>query len=108
MKKRYVHPLKQWMRLATTYEQVQLARKARTSREYLYQLGNDVREPSPEIAGRIEAAAKELRKSSKGRLPALTRADLSPVCGGCPYALKCMGAKHGKNVGTKKNPRSAR
>lgn len=88
-------PLKKWMRLATTTEQTALAKGARTSREYLYQLSNGVRQVSPEIAGRIEAAAKKLQKTSKGRLPVLTRADLSPVCGGCPYALKCKGEKHG-------------
>lgn len=88
-------PIKQWMKLATTYEQAQLAKKARTSRQVLYQLSNQVRTASPELAGRIEAAAKELRKKSKGRLPVLTRADISPVCGGCPYAQKCKGEKHG-------------
>lgn len=104
-----LRPLKNWMRFATTTEQSELAKQARTSREYLYQLGNGVRAASPEIAGRIEAAAKKLRRLSKGRLPILTRADLSPVCGGCPYAMKCTGEKkHGgkrkKNVGKKKNP----
>lgn len=89
--------LKKWMRLATAFEQSKLAKGARTSREYLYQLNNGVRTPSPEIAGRIEAAAKKLRTASKGRLPALTRADLSPVCGKCPYAIKCKqgGKGHG-------------
>lgn len=87
--------LKKWMKLATTSEQSELAKDARTSREYLYQLGNGVHTASPAIAGRIEAAAKKLRKKSKGRLPRLTRADLSPVCGECPYALKCKGVKHG-------------
>lgn len=89
-----LRPLKHWMRLATTNEQTGLAKEARTSREYLYQLGNGVREASPEIAGRIEAAAKKLRKTSKGRLPELTRADLSSVCGNCPYAQKCKGRRH--------------
>lgn len=90
--------LKKWMKLATTSEQSELARLSQTSRQYLYQLGNGVRTASPEIAGRIEAAAKKLRKDSKGRLPKLTRIDLSPVCGQCPYALKCKGAKHGKKT----------
>lgn len=88
--------LKNWMKLATTYEQTELAKGARTSREYLYQLGNGVREAGPETAGRIEAAAKKLRRASKGRLPELTRADLSSVCGQCPYAIKCKGKKHGE------------
>lgn len=96
MTKKKLSPLKKWMRLATTYEQTELAKKARTSREYLYQLSNNVREASPEIAGRIEAAAKKLRKASKGRLPELTRVDMSSVCAGCPYALKCRGIKHGR------------
>lgn len=90
-----LHPLKKWMRLATTFEQSELAKQARTSREYLYQLGNSVRTANPDLAGRIEAAAKKLRRLSKGRLPELTRADLSPVCGQCPYAIKCKGEKHG-------------
>lgn len=89
-----IRPLKAWMKLATTFEQSELAKQAGTSREYLYQLGNGVRIASPEIAGRIETAARKLRKTSKGRLPALTRANLSPVCGECPYAKKCKGVKH--------------
>lgn len=93
-----LQPLKKWMRLATTSEQSELAKAALTSRAYLYQLGNGVRTAGPEIAGRIEAAAKKLQKASKGRLPPLTRIDLSPVCGGCPYALKCKGRKHGKRT----------
>lgn len=88
--------IKQWMRLATSYEQKELAREARTSREYLYQLSNGVREASPEIAGRIEAAAEKMHRESPGRLPRLTRADLSPVCGACPYARQCKGVKHEK------------
>lgn len=106
-KGRVVGPLKKWMKLATAREQADLAKRARTSREYLYQLSNGVREASPEIAGRIETAAEKIRQKSDGRLPGITRAELSPVCGGCPYAKKCLGSGHdrkdSKTVGKKKN-----
>lgn len=91
-----LRPLKDWMKLATTMERDALIEGAHTSRDHLYHIANGVRTVSPEIAGRIEAAAKVLRKASKGRLPELTRADLSPVCGECPYAKKCKGKKNDK------------
>lgn len=85
--------LRKWMLLATKLEQEELAVRAGTSREYLYQIANGIRSASAAIAGNIEKAARELRKGSKGRLPKLTRADLSATCGACPYAVKCLGNK---------------
>lgn len=85
-----MNAMKKWMTAATADEQEALAKSAKTSREYLYQISSGHRIPEPDLAGRIEQAAKPLRKASKNRLPILTRADLSPVCHACPYAKKCL------------------
>lgn len=82
--------LRAWMGLATTAEQEMLAKAAGISREYLYQLSTSKRKASAGMAGRIETAAKDLRRKSKGRLPALTRADLAGACAACPYAKRCL------------------
>lgn len=81
--------LKEWMGLATTAEQVQLAELSFTSRSYLYSLASGLRTASAQTAGDIEKASKILRKSSKHRLPLLHRRDLCPACDTCPYANKC-------------------
>lgn len=81
--------MREWMAAATTAEQTALADAAGTSRMYLYHLSVGFRTASAELAGRIEKASKAVRKQSKGRLPVVTRTDLSPACAGCPYAAKC-------------------
>jgi hypothetical protein len=86
--------LKAWMRLATPEEQSELAKAAKTSRAYLYHLANDNarygRMASPELAGRIEAAAREINARNP-RLPRLLRTDLSAACRECEYARRCLG-----------------
>jgi len=89
--------MKEWMIAATADEQAKLAETAGTSREYLYQLANNARTASADLAGRIEDAAEELRKKSKGRLPRVTRADLCPACNSCPHARKC-GITHEEQI----------
>lgn len=90
-----MNAMKKWMLAATADEQAKLAKAAKTSRNYLYQLASNQRTASSDLAARIEIAAKPLRVSSKNRLPEITRADISPVCGACPYATKCL--KKGEN-----------
>lgn len=85
-----MNAMKKWMTAATADEQVKLAEAAHTSRAYLYQIASGRRMPTAELAGSIEAAARELRKVSKNRLPELTRADLALACESCPYAKKCL------------------
>lgn len=63
--------LSNWMRLASTAEQQALADGAGTSRRYLYQLASGHRNAKLALAEALEAAAKPLRKASKGRLPVL-------------------------------------
>lgn len=86
--------LKEWMRLATTDEQEELAFDAGTSRQQLYALSalpssSMYRRASNELAGRIEDAAKPIIKRAGGRLPSLTRGDLNYGCADCPYFKKC-------------------
>ncbi len=78
------------MKAATVAEQFALAASAGTTRAYLYQIAAGARSPGADLAGRIEEAAEALRRQSKGRLPALTRGDLSAACGACPYLAKCL------------------
>lgn len=89
--------IKQWMRLASTEEQEQLAKLAGTKRPYLYHLAGEKnkaykREPMPKLAIALEAASAVLRKQSKGRLPLIYRTDLVTACRECSFAQKCLGA----------------
>lgn len=81
-----MQPFHLWMRTATTSEQQKLAEEAGVSRGYLYQLASDVRNGSAAVAGRIAEAAERLRLRSRGRLPKITRADVSKTCAECEYA----------------------
>jgi RNase P subunit RPR2 len=85
--------IKDSMAAATTQEQKTLAEKANTSHNYLYQLASGVREVSVDLAARLEVAAAELQRVSKGRLPSLTRFDMCDECAQCPYVLKCNSVK---------------
>lgn len=86
-------PFRLWMLNATTLEQEELARKARVSRSYLYQLADGRRDALSETAGKIADAAEHIRKSSNSDLPVVTRADISTVCGQCNYARRCIGSR---------------
>lgn len=95
-----MHALKVWMRFATGAERERLAALADTKVSYLYFLSNPKaaygRTATAELAGRLAAAAEQIRQEGgdevKKRLPALLRTDLSPVCQSCEYARKCLGA----------------
>lgn len=80
---------KQWMAAATTAEQEQLAREAGTSRKYLYQLAAGARNASADMAARLEQASIGLSRTSKGRLPKLSRTNLCAACAQCPFAGGC-------------------
>lgn len=93
MTKQIVPILKTWMHLATSDEQKLLAERAGTSRTYLYHVGGGFRKASPELAAAIERETKAMHKASGGRLPIVYRTDLSPVCGSCEFAQRCLGAE---------------
>lgn len=86
--------LKAWMRIASTDEQIALAKAAGTSRGYLYHLANDTksyaREANPKLARRIEAAAETINGLNP-RLPRILRTDLNSACRECDFAEKCLG-----------------
>lgn len=87
-------PLQHWMRLATVEQQAELAARAGTSREYLYQIGSGYRDCSADLAGRIARAAQAIAESAPGNghlLPVLTRPALSKTCRDCEYARQCVG-----------------
>lgn len=87
----------EWMRAASTKEQFELAKRAKTSRQYLYVLSNDrsrnTREAQPGLAARIEKSAEALRLKNPA-LPVLLRTDLNRDCRNCEYAKACQAA-HG-------------
>ena len=95
--------LKEWMAVATANEQQTLATLARTSRAYMYTVANagstkrkasGRRIISADLAGRMARAAADLRLVNPS-LPELLRTDLSPTCGDCEYAKRCLsGADH--------------
>lgn len=81
------------MRKATTKEQTELARRAKTSRAYLYVLsgaqGRHAREPRPGLAARLERASIVMRTRNP-KLPVLTRMELNTDCRNCEYAKTCI------------------
>lgn len=88
--------LKQWMDAASGPEQEELARRAATSRQYLYRLAAPgdllyAREARPALAAAIEEATALMHRESKGRLPRVYRTDLNSACRGCAFAAKCLG-----------------
>lgn len=91
--------LKNWMATASPKEQAEMARRAKTSRAYMYAIANSGRDAtraesakrrvSPELAGRMEKASVIMRERND-KLPALLRPDLSPTCATCEYAKRCL------------------
>lgn len=85
-----------WMQKASTKEQQELARRAKTSRAYLYTLSNQnsehSREARPSLAARIERASLAMREKNP-KLPPVMRVDLNRDCNQCEYARKCLAAK---------------
>lgn len=85
--------MKLWMQAASTEQQFELAKRAQTSRMYLYHLAGGFRDASAELAQRIEKASAEMHKESRGKLPRIYRTDLNAACRGCDFALKCLGPR---------------
>lgn len=86
-------PLHEWMRQATTAQQEELARRAGTTRAYLYQLSAGQakaysREPTPAKAIAIEKAADKMAK--RYGLPRVLRTDLVAACRTCEFARHCL------------------
>lgn len=79
-----------WFQNSTVLERKTLMEKAKISPSSFYKLIKGERQPSAEVAGRLELALDEIEKGSKGRLPVVTRADLCTACANCPYAQKCL------------------
>lgn len=84
--------MKQWMQAASPQQQIELARRAGTSRQYLYHLAGGFRDASAELAARIERASLEMHRESRRKLPKVYRTDLNAACRACDYARKCLGA----------------
>lgn len=82
--------LKNWMTLATSGEQAELASLAGTSRAQLYQLTSEERTASADLASHIANASKALKKINK-KLPLLRRSELCPACAECEFAKRCGG-----------------
>jgi hypothetical protein len=85
--------IKKWMQAAKPEEQFDLARRAETTRSYLYHLAGNFRDASPDLAARLEHATAAMHKESGGRLPRLYRTDLNESCRKCEFAQKCLGSK---------------
>ena len=84
-------PFRLWMIKATTDQQERLAKTAKLSRGYLYQIADGIRDASSDAAGRIAACAEKIRLADKkSKLPRITRADISSICGACEYSKRCL------------------
>jgi DNA-binding transcriptional regulator YdaS (Cro superfamily) len=81
-------PMHAWMDAATTEQQEQLAKLAKSSRRTLYQLSAGTRSASAEKAVVIERAASRVKGAAA--LPVLRRGDLCKACGQCEYARRCI------------------
>lgn len=95
-----MHILKVWLAAATKEERAELAQAASPTADetYLYFIANPEksygREPRPDKAATIEAAAKRIRDRSgeaKARLPVISRVDLNTTCRQCALARRCLG-----------------
>lgn len=78
-----------WMACADRQDKLRLARMAKTSCAYLYQVASGHRNPSPALAGRIAKATEKLNAETSGRLPVVRRGALSSVCRACEYYKNC-------------------
>lgn len=90
---RTIHPLRAWLRAATTEEQNLLAERVGTSRGMLWQYAGGHRQASADRAGAIERVTAEMHRSSRGRLPRIYRTDVSSACLQCEYARRCLGER---------------
>lgn len=91
--------MRTWMQKASTKEQQELARRAKTSRAYLYVLSaqdsEHSREARPALAARIEKASLVMREKNP-KLPPILRVELNSDCARCEYARMCLSATKGE------------
>ena len=80
--------MREWMRRASKKQQLELAKRAKTTQNYLYQIASGHRTASADAAGRIEVASRKVG-DKLGELPPINRADLCPACASCPYNQQC-------------------
>jgi len=85
--------MKIWMQAASPEQQSDLAKRSGTSRPYLYHLAGGFRDASAELAQRIEKAALDMHRETRGKLPKVYRTDLNAACRGCDFAHKCLGGR---------------
>lgn len=74
-----------WFHLSTREQRLALAKHAGISETYLTQILRDGREPSAEIAGRIEAGMSLIQAVTDRALPKLKRGDVCNTCATCKY-----------------------
>lgn len=84
-----MNSFKLWMKLSSLTEKKLLARKAKTSLTYLYNLQSESRIASAEVAGKIELASEKMALKSDYRLPKIRRQDLAVACRKCPHLSLC-------------------
>lgn len=81
---------KQWFKEATPFDKSEVARLAGTALALLYQLSYGTRNASPELAGRIAAAMREVGSRARhAPLPVVGRGDIAGACAECPYYQSC-------------------
>ena len=76
-----------WLDNASGDQLEELAKRALTTSAYLRHIATDRREPSADMAGRIETALNKMGIDS------VTRADLNDACAECPYFKQCKAQK---------------
>lgn len=91
-----MNAMRDWMQKASTKEQLELAKRAKTSRAYLYVLSNGSsahsREARPALAARIERVTHALWMKNPS-LPVVLRTDLNADCHNCSFAKQCGGVR---------------
>jgi hypothetical protein len=81
---------RQWMAASTPDEKKELAIKAGTSLNMLYQLSYGNRNASADLAGRIEDGVKRINKRKRHTpLPEIGRGDLCEACAKCRFYRGC-------------------
>lgn len=85
-----IERFKEWMAASSVAEKKELAIKARTSLNMLYQLGSENRNASSDLAGKIESGIASInRRKRHTPLPDVRRGDLSVACSKCRFYKEC-------------------
>jgi transcriptional regulator with XRE-family HTH domain len=80
---------KDWMDKASGRQIKRLAKLSGVTFAHIYAIASGLRNPSTELAARIEAATQRMVAESDYTLPVVRREDLSKTCKACPYFIKC-------------------